>query len=77
MNFGVYGILIVFGIFVVLLILNPNISCFGKRVSSPLYPLFRKQKLKKIKTHDYGFKLVDGQKKKDSSQKKERVEDKE
>jgi len=60
MNWGMYGILIIFGIFVLLLIFNPNLSCFGKRVRSPLYPLFRKKK-KKIKTDDYGFKLVDDQ----------------
>jgi hypothetical protein len=57
MNFGVYGILVIFGIFIVLLIINPNMSCFGKRVSSPLYPLFRKRKRRKIKTEDYGFQL--------------------
>ena len=57
MNLGVYGILVIFGIFIVLLIINPNMSCFGKRVSSPLYPLFRKRKRRKIKTEDYGFHL--------------------
>jgi hypothetical protein len=66
MNFGVYGILIIFGIFVVLLIINPNMSCFGKRVSSPLYPLLRKKKQRKIKTEDYGFHLNDEEKLKDA-----------
>lgn len=54
-----YGILVVFGVFILLLITNPNISCFGKKVSSPLYPLLRKKKKRKIKTADYGFKLIE------------------
>ncbi|MFB0566458.1 MAG: hypothetical protein ACETWK_12380 [Candidatus Aminicenantaceae bacterium] len=58
MSWGVYGILIIFGLFVLLMIFNPNLSCFGKRIRSPLYPLFRK-KSRKIKTEDYGFRLVD------------------
>lgn len=61
MNWGVYGILIVFGLFVLLLILNPNLSCFGKRISSPLYPLLRKRKKRTVKTEDYGFHLDDEQ----------------
>ena len=71
MNWGMYGILIIFGAFVLLLILNPNLSCFGKRVSSPLYPLFRKKRYKKIKTEDYGFDLVDENKKRELDQEKE------
>ena len=47
MKWGTTGILIIFGAFVLLLILNPNISCFGKRIRSPLTPLFRKRQLKK------------------------------
>ncbi len=66
MNFGVYGILIIFGIFVVLLIINPRMSCFGKRVSSPLYPMFRKKKQRKIKTEDYGFHLDEEEELKDA-----------
>lgn len=58
MAWGTYGILIVFGAFILLLIFSPNLSCFGKRVKSPLYPFFRKKK-KKIKAEDYGFHLVD------------------
>jgi len=58
MSWGIYGILVIFGLFVLLLIFNPNLSCFGKRVKSPLYPILRKKK-RKIKTEDYGFKLVD------------------
>ena len=68
MSWGTTGILIVFGAFVVLLILNPNMSCFGKRIRSPFTPLFRKKRLKNKaaagtgekaaqKTEDYGFRL--------------------
>jgi len=67
MSWGSYAILIIFGAFVLLLILNPNISCFGKRVGSPFTPLFRKRRMKKRaareaekaakKTEDYGFRL--------------------
>lgn len=56
-NIGVYGIIIVLAAFVLLLIFNPNLSCFGKRIKSPFYPLLRKKK-KTIKTDDYGFRLV-------------------
>jgi hypothetical protein len=63
MNWGITGILIVFGAFIVLLILNPNLSCFGKRVKSPFYPLIRKRK-RRIKTSDYDFRLVEGGEKK-------------
>jgi len=47
MNWGVYGILIVFAAFILLLILNPNLSCFGRRLKSPFYPLFRKRQAQK------------------------------
>lgn len=64
MNLGTYGILIAFGLFIVLLIFNPRISCFGKRIRSPFYPLLRKGKGKEKKkaapqAQDYGFHLVD------------------
>ena len=64
MNLGTYGILIAFGLFIVILILNPRISCFGKRIRSPFYPLLRKGKGKEKKkaapqAQDYGFHLVD------------------
>ena len=65
MNWGVTGIIIVFGAFVLLLIFNPNLSCFGKRLKSPFYPLFRKKKTssarseKQVKITDYGFHLTD------------------
>jgi hypothetical protein len=60
MNFGTYGILIAFAAFIVLLILNPKLSCFGKRIRSPFYPLLRGRQKKapsKVKTADYGFHL--------------------
>ena len=60
MKLGYYGILIIFVVFFLLLILSPNLSCFGKRLKSPFYPLFRRKKrVKEIKTEDYGFSLVD------------------
>lgn len=60
MNLGAYGIIVIIVIilFIILMIMNPNLSCFGRRLKSPLYPLLRKKK-RKIKTEDYGFKLVD------------------
>ncbi|MGQ9672081.1 MAG: hypothetical protein ACUVV5_02980 [Candidatus Aminicenantales bacterium] len=62
MRFGVYGILIILGLFILLLIFNPKLSCFGKRVRSPLYPLWRKRRKKgELATHDYGFHLVEGE----------------
>ncbi len=60
MNIGAYGILILFGAFVLLMILNPNLSCFGKRLKSPLYPLLRKRgrpSRRQPPTEDYGFDL--------------------
>lgn len=44
MNIGFYGILVIFVAFIILLIINPKLSCFGKRVTSPLYPLMRRRK---------------------------------
>ncbi len=58
MGWGVSAILIIFGAFILLLILNPNLSCFGKRVKSPFYPIFRKNRARK-KTTDYQFNLGD------------------
>lgn len=52
-----YGILFIFGAFVVLMIINPNLSCFGKKIRSPLYPLLRRKKQKALKAEDYGFDL--------------------
>ena len=42
------------------MIINPRLSCFGRWIKSPFYPLLRKQKQKQIKTGDYGFKLTEG-----------------
>jgi len=59
MNWTTYGVIIIFGAFVILMILNPNLSCFGRKITSPLYPVLRhkKKSQKRIKTQDYGFKL--------------------
>ena len=69
MNIGVIGILVVFAVFIVLIATNPRLSCFGKKIASPFYPLLRrkrmertnaalrKERLKQMKTEDYGFKL--------------------
>ncbi len=59
MNWATYGVIIIFGAFVILMILNPNLSCFGRKITSPLYPILRhkKKSRKRIKTHDYGFHL--------------------
>ncbi len=70
MGIGAYGILVIFGLFILILVANPKLSCFGKRISSPFYPLVRRKHLAKKadgkrpgqdearkKTEDYGFKL--------------------
>jgi len=61
MNWMTYGIIIIFAAFVVLMIINPKLSCFGKKIASPLYPLTRqrKQRQRRIKTESYGFNLDD------------------
>ena len=71
MDWRIYGIIIIFGLFVLALIFNPNLSCFGKRLKSPLYPLFRKKK-RKLKTEDYGFFLVDKRAKAKTREKKKK-----
>lgn len=61
MKWTTTAILLVFAAFILLLIFNPNMSCFGRRIKSPFYPLFRKKRLKEEgkktppKTEDYGF----------------------
>ncbi len=59
MKWGATVFLIFFAAFILLLIFNPNLSCFGKRVKSPFYPLLRRRRgsggQKKIQTTDYGF----------------------
>jgi hypothetical protein len=64
MSWGAYAILIIFGAFVLLLIVSPNMSCFGKRLRSPFYPLRRKRELRRgvregleKKMTDYKFDL--------------------
>jgi hypothetical protein len=60
-NWATYGVIILFGAFIILMVLNPNLSCFGRKITSPLYPILRKKKKsqKRIKTQDYGFRLSD------------------
>ncbi len=59
MKLALYGILVILALFVVLMVFNPNLSCFGRKLKSPLYPVLRKkkQKQKMMKTVDYGFDL--------------------
>ena len=69
MGIGAYGILVIFGLFILLLAVNPKLSCFGKRIKSPFYPLVRRKRTAQKadgkggpegdnkKTEDYGFKL--------------------
>lgn len=56
MSWTIYAILIIFGLFVVLMIINPNLSCFGRRIRSPFYPVTRKKKMKAV-SRDYKFDL--------------------
>ncbi len=64
MGWGAYAFLIIFGAFVLLMIINPNLSCFGRRIKSPFYPLRRRRQEKKgvsanvrQKMTDYNFNL--------------------
>ena len=67
MNWGFIGLLAVFAIFIVLLIINPNLSCFGRRIKSPFYPLVRRNTLKKREAlhHAAGQKAAAGEPVKD------------
>lgn len=56
MSWTIYVILIIFGLFILLMIINPNLSCFGKRIRSPFYPVTRKKKIKAL-SRDYKFDL--------------------
>ncbi len=61
MKIGAYGALVILALFILLMIFNPKLSCFGKRLRSPLYPLLRKRKKQTApETQDYGFRLVEG-----------------
>lgn len=71
MNIGAYGIIIIFAAFIILLVKNPNLSCFGRKLKSPFYPILRRKRMareaeaarqerrKQIPTTDYGFHLDD------------------
>jgi hypothetical protein len=70
MNLGTYGILIAFAAFIVLMILNPKLSCFGRRIRSPFYPVLRRRQKKTrppVKTDDYGFRMGEGRPRGDGS----------
>ena len=56
MSWAIYAILIIFGLFIILMIINPNLSCFGRRIRSPFYPVTRKKKMKVV-SRDYKFDL--------------------
>jgi len=67
MSWTIYAILIIFGLFIVLMIINPNLSCFGRRIRSPFYPMVRKRKIKSA-AKDYKFRAgSEGQPKKGPS----------
>jgi hypothetical protein len=74
MSWGYYGILVIFVAFFLLLVLSPNLSCFGKKLRSPFYPLLRRKKAKKkIKAEDYGFSLVNAKDKEKVRKKKSEI----
>jgi len=58
MRWQIYGIIVIFALFVIALIFNPTLSCFGRKLKSPFYPILRKRR-RKFKTDDYGFSLGD------------------
>lgn len=79
MNIGLVLLIVVFIAFILILVFNPNLSCFGKRLRSPFYPLRRRRLLankekKEIKTADYGFRLVEGEESKGETTKAEKVD---
>jgi len=59
MNLALYGILVVLALFIILMVFNPNLSCFGRKLKSPFYPMARRKKMKNKmrETVDYGFDL--------------------
>ncbi|MGB4703991.1 MAG: hypothetical protein WBI18_02775 [Candidatus Saccharicenans sp.] len=57
MSWTIYGILVIFGLFIILMIINPSLSCFGRRIRSPFYPVTRKKKKMRVTTTDYRFDL--------------------
>jgi len=70
MRWQIYGILVIFALFVIALIFNPTLSCFGRKLKSPFYPILRKRK-RKLKTDDYGFSLDEDDIKQESEEEKE------
>ncbi len=70
MRWQIYGIIIVFALFVIALIFNPTLSCFGRKLKSPFYPIVRKRR-RKLKTDDYDFSLGEEDIKKESEEEKE------
>ncbi|MDD8020279.1 MAG: hypothetical protein PHU81_03700 [Acidobacteriota bacterium] len=56
MSWTIYAILIVFVLFIVLMIVNPKLSCFGRKIRSPFYPVTRKRK-RRSAARDYKFDL--------------------
>jgi hypothetical protein len=56
MSWAVYAILVILGLFIILMIINPNLSCFGRRIRSPFYPVSRKKKMRTV-SRDYKFDL--------------------
>jgi len=62
MNFGLIVLIALFVAFILLLLFNPNLTCFGRRLRSPFYPLRRRRLLaakgkSQLKPEDYGFRL--------------------
>jgi hypothetical protein len=59
MKLALYGILVIIALFIILMVFNPRLSCFGRKLKSPFYPVTRKRKMKNImrETTDYGFDL--------------------
>jgi hypothetical protein len=59
MKLALYGILVIIALFIILMVFNPNLSCFGRKLKSPFYPVARKRKMKNKmrETTDYGFDL--------------------
>jgi hypothetical protein len=59
MKLALYGILGILALFIILMVFNPRLSCFGRKLKSPFYPVVRKKKQQQrsMKTTDYGFNL--------------------
>ncbi|MBC7363060.1 MAG: hypothetical protein H5U07_00780 [Candidatus Aminicenantes bacterium] len=77
MSWTIYAILIIFGLFIILMIVNPNLSCFGRRIRSPFYPVVRKRKIKAA-AKDYKLDLSPGEqtsKKQPDPEVKKKLED--